>query len=124
MKKLTVVILLISSFSYSQIINGIDIRKSESEFVDVYLYSSPIYGPRVDFGFGQLVKVKRKTMITVEGRKVRLKSSSDFVNFFTKYGYELIDENSKSRTYGSTGSTGITTIGTSSKTTIRFKNNN
>ena len=124
MKKITLFTLFVCSFSYSQIIDGFDIRTSQSEYVDVYFDSSPIVSPRIDFGFGQQVKVKKKTSVTFEGKSVRLKTSSDFINFFTKYGYELVDENSKSRTFGTPSSTGGTIINTRTKSTIRFKNNN
>ena len=117
--------LFICSISYTQIIDGIDIRKSQSEYVDVYFDSNIIVPPKVDFGFGEQVKIKKKTKIYFEGRMVRLKTSSDFINFFTKYGYELVDENSKSSTYSTPKfSNGTSLIKTRTRSTLRFKNNN
>jgi len=114
---------LFCSVSYSQFIDGIDIRKSQSKYVDVYFNSHLLVPPKVDFRFGERVKVTKKTKVTVEGKKVRLKRSSDFINFFTRYGYKLIDENSKSRTFSTPNKYGEN-IHTQTKSTIWFKNNN
>ncbi|MBT4478252.1 MAG: hypothetical protein HOC66_02480, partial [Flavobacteriales bacterium] len=100
----------------------------KSEFVDVEIRGVPKFNSgwlpiKVNYGVGETIKIFKKTNVLYDNKKVRLLNSTDFINFFTTYGYEHIDEMDKGRVVGSVNN-GIGSVVETKETTLRFRNNN
>ena len=140
MKKILIIItfLILSPFiSFSQIIDDVDIREIKSEFIEVVFKGHPnLYGLivriKINYGFSKKLKVfRKKSNVIYDGEKVVLKTENDVINFFSSYGYEVINEMDRSRSGGITrthyiGNKGYVSgsSGTMNQITIRFQNNN
>ena len=119
LKKITLLTLLlfIPIISYSQYIDGVDVRELKVNIITVTVYSN-LHPDNIDLGFGKRIKIKRKTNILMDGTRVRLKTGNDYINFFTEYGYELSNELLKS---GKNKVVSGNVISGPSKTYIRIK---
>ena len=132
MKKILIILSVLSLFynvSYSQIINDIDIREIKSEYVEVIFKGNPnlygvLYPIKINYGFNKKIKVfRKKSNVIYEGEKVVLKTENDIINFFTSFGYEVIDEVDRSKVIGSFSSSGGSVV-TANNIVLRLKNNN
>ena len=132
MKKILIIItfLILSPFmSFSQTIDDVDIREIKSEYVEVVFKGNPnLYGLlfpiKINYGFDKKLKVfRKKSNVIYEGEKVVLKTENDIINFFTSYGFVVIEEVDRSKTFGSVYN-GSGTIGTANNVVLRLKNNN
>jgi len=132
MKKILIIItfLILSPFmSFSQTIDDVDIREIKSEYVEVVFKGNPnLYGVlfpiKINYGFNKKLKVfRKKSNVIYEGEKVVLKTENDIINFFTSFGFEVIEEVDRSKTFGSI-SNGSGTVGTMNNVVLRLKNNN
>ena len=138
MKKIILILVLIIPFtSFTQTIDNVDIREIKSEFVEVVFKGNPnLYGLlfpiKINYGFNKKLKVfRKKSNVIYNGEKVVLKTENDVINFFTTYGFDVVNEMDRSRTSGYTSGyinngTGYVSGGSStmSSVVIRFKNNN
>ena len=131
---------MICSFNittFSQTIDDVDIREIKSEFIEVVFKGNPnLYGLlfpiKINYGFDKKLKVfRKKSNVIYDGEKVVLKTENDVINFFTSYGFEVINEMDRSRSFGTMntnyiGNQGYVTgfPGTANQITIRFQNNN
>ena len=115
--------------SFSQTIDDVDIREIKSEYVEVVFKGNPnLYGVlfpiKINYGFNKKLKVfRKKSNVIYEGEKVVLKTENDIINFFTSFGFEVIEEVDRSKTFGSI-SNGSGTVGTMNNVVLRLKNNN
>ena len=132
MKKILIIItfLILSPFmSFSQTIDDVDIREIKSEYVEVVFEgNSDLYGVlfpiKINYGFNKKLKVfRKKSNVIYEGEKVVLKTENDIINFFTSFGFEVIEEVDRSKTFGYI-SNGSGTVGTMNNVVLRLKNNN
>ena len=78
-------------------ITKIDIREIKSQFVNVEIkYQKLLKGAspiKIKYGFGEQIKLwKKKATVMYEGEVVTLSDPNDFINYFTAFNYELIDE--------------------------------
>jgi len=123
---------MVCSFSittFSQTIDDVDIREIKSEFIEVVFKGNPnLYGLlfpiKINYGFNKKLKVfRKKSNVIYEGEKVVLKTENDIINFFTAFGFDVIEEVDRSKTYGCIRN-GSGTIGTADMIVLRLKNNN
>jgi hypothetical protein len=78
-------------------ITTIDIREIKSKIVSVEIkYQKLLKGVtpiKIKYGFGEQIKLfKNKSTVIYEGEVVTLSDPTDFINYFTSFNYELIDE--------------------------------
>ena len=105
MKKLLSLIIILSSTSlFSQIISGIegtfDVRDDYST-ITVYYTTHKLYGPKVSFDGYDTVTVRMKKTEILDGDRVTqgkgiwkiTKTTSFWITFLEKYGYELSNSN-------------------------------
>ena len=121
--------ILFSIYTFSQTIDDDDIREIKAEFVEVVFKGNPnLYGVlfpiKINYGFSKTEKVfRKKSNVIYEGEKVVLKTENDIINFFTSFGFEVIEEVDRSKTIGSVYN-GNGTIVTANNIVLRLKNNN
>ena len=135
MKKILILLILCGCnfITISQTIDDVDIREIPSKFVEVVFNgNSNLYGVfkpiKINYGFNEKLKVfRKKTNVIYEGEKVVLKTENDVINFFTSFGFEVVNEMDRSKSYTSgyiSGGGGFISGGTRNQVVIRFQNNN
>tara|TARA_B100000683_G_C12178385_1_gene427306 strand:- start:134 stop:535 length:402 start_codon:yes stop_codon:yes gene_type:complete len=122
--------LILSPFmSFCQTIDDVDIREIKSEYVEVVFKGNPdLYGVlfpiKINYDFNKKLKVfRKKSNVIFNGEKVVLKTENDIINFFTSFGFDVVNEVDRSKTFGSIYN-GSGTVGTSNNVVLRLKNNN
>ena len=82
-------------------ITKIDIREIKSQFVSVEIkYQKLLKGLtpiKIKYGFGEEIKLwpnnhQNKSIVMYEGEIVIMSEPNDFINYFTAFNYELVDE--------------------------------
>ena len=128
MKKLTLLLLLIPILSLSQIIDDkklgkIDITKIQDEYLTVQLGNFYVPWARIQLSDKKLSLSQRKKKLNAydNGKLIRTRSKVEILNFFSKYGWEYQDTDTRSSSF-----TNIATgqVQTSQSVTLTFKNNN
>lgn len=115
--------------SFCQTIDDVDIREIKSEYVEVVFKGNPdLYGVlfpiKINYDFNKKLKVfRKKSNVIFNGEKVVLKTENDIINFFTSFGFDVVNEVDRSKTFGSIYN-GSGTVGTSNNVVLRLKNNN
>jgi hypothetical protein len=82
-------------------ITKIDIREIKSQFVSVEIkYQKLLKGLtpiKIKYGFGEEIKLwpnnhKNKSIVMYNGEIVIMSEPNDFINYFTAFNYELVNE--------------------------------
>ncbi len=94
MKKLLILIALLSSKSFAQTVNDIPLKDIKSEYVQIVgtgKFLSEKITIELDFGQKSSAWTKKDTqLLDAEGKKVELNSMIDALNFMVANGYEFV----------------------------------
>ena len=95
MKKLTLLILLVSAGMFSQTINDVPVKDIDVEFIQILGYGklfSKKVTIQIDFGQDtQFFDMKQEMLVkNAEGENIKFNSMIDALNFMSSHGYEFV----------------------------------